>query len=219
VCLATYNSRNDQHYDELIARAAQIEREYLNLPHGAFTSRPQTWLKFGKKRRWVVGKRQWALEIRPVAVEHRWPIGLIYAATCALWMGLFVRGAIGSSASPMVTTEVEVAAVLMVLLMWVRLRAAEKGRRKRLRRQVIRLMADIGTWKDGGNGFICSKLSRAIAYREILFGIGQTEAVARVRHQLQKRYDLGDPRDRSLLLGAVIDLPARWIEDVSTGRR
>jgi hypothetical protein len=59
LCLATYNLRNDQHYDELVARASQIERECLNLPHGAFANRPQTWLKFGKKRRWVFPGAPW----------------------------------------------------------------------------------------------------------------------------------------------------------------
>src|SRR5256885_190192 len=67
VCVATYNKRNDQLYDELIARAAQLERD-SGLVHGSFAQRPGRWLSYG-----------------PVGVEHRWPIGLVYASTVALW--------------------------------------------------------------------------------------------------------------------------------------
>src|SRR4029077_18400058 len=37
LCIATYNKRNDQHYDELVARAAELERDGLNLAHGSFS--------------------------------------------------------------------------------------------------------------------------------------------------------------------------------------
>lgn len=35
LCIATYDKRNDQHYDELVSRAAELERE-LQIEHGSF---------------------------------------------------------------------------------------------------------------------------------------------------------------------------------------
>src|SRR5262249_12668187 len=75
LCIATYNKRNDQLYNELVARAAELERD-LGLDHGSFAHRPNAWLKFG-----------------PVRVEHGWPIGLVYAAAAALWACILVGAA------------------------------------------------------------------------------------------------------------------------------
>src|SRR5215475_8584182 len=43
---ALYNIRNDQLYDELVARAAQLER-LLDLKEGAFAQRPRAWRHVG----------------------------------------------------------------------------------------------------------------------------------------------------------------------------
>ena len=70
--LITYNARNDQLYDELVGRAASIERS-LGLPDGAFAQRPRPWLTI----RFL--KRSWK-------VDHRTGISAIYAASIALWL-------------------------------------------------------------------------------------------------------------------------------------
>src|SRR2546423_3027434 len=67
--------RNDQLYDELVSRAGELERA-AGLVHGSFAQRPASWLRYG-----------------PWRVEHRFPIGLVYASTAALWAYLFVRAA------------------------------------------------------------------------------------------------------------------------------
>ena len=87
--LVTYNARNDQLYDELVARAAAIERS-LNIPDGAFSNRPRPWLRI---------KSPWLLRIKLLGTEreigwheewkidHRTAISMIYSASIAL--GLF----------------------------------------------------------------------------------------------------------------------------------
>jgi hypothetical protein len=224
LCLGAYNLRNDQHYDELVARAAQIERENVHSPHGAFSNRPQSWLKFGKKRRWVLrkgagGRKDLVLEIRPVTVEHRWPIGMIYATACALWAAIFVRATFNDVGSSVMTTGAEAEASLIVFWVWLRLRAAHDRRRTHLRDQVIQIMSDLEKWASADSASVNKDLSTAIGQREPYFGIKKNKASARINHFTQKPHDLKDSRERSLLLAAVIDLPARWIEDVSSGRR
>jgi hypothetical protein len=69
--LATYNARNDQLYDELVGRAASIERS-LGLPDGYFANRPRAWLEV------PLGKLRWP-------IDHRTGVTTIYAASVALW--------------------------------------------------------------------------------------------------------------------------------------
>jgi hypothetical protein len=68
--LVTYNARNDQLYDTLVARAAAIER-YLGIPDGAFANRPRSWFQL------VHGG--WK-------VDHRPAVATIYMASIALWL-------------------------------------------------------------------------------------------------------------------------------------
>jgi len=71
-----YNLRNDQFYDVLIGRAAEIERT-LGLPDGSFSNRPQSWL---------LPTLAWL----PIKLDHRIAINFIYGASAALWLfGVF----------------------------------------------------------------------------------------------------------------------------------
>jgi hypothetical protein len=69
--LVTYNVRNDQLYDELVGRAASIERS-LGLPDGAFSNRPRPWLTIRLlKVRWEAnGNVRQVLQIRPEGGGH-----------------------------------------------------------------------------------------------------------------------------------------------------
>src|SRR5215207_1348116 len=92
--LVTYNKRNDQLYDDLVARAADIERN-LNIPDGAFANRPGPWLhitlpwlritwwppregriaRLGPRVKWFRWK-----------IDHRTAVSTIYGASIALWL-------------------------------------------------------------------------------------------------------------------------------------
>lgn len=72
VALLTYNERNNQLYNDLVGRAAAIERS-LSLPDGAFANRPGPWLAF------QVGNLEWK-------VDHGSAISLIYLSSVALWL-------------------------------------------------------------------------------------------------------------------------------------
>src|SRR5215831_260428 len=68
--LVTYNARNDQLYDTLVARAAAIERN-LGIPDGAFANRPGPWFR--------AARGSWR-------VDHRMAVSTIYKASIALWL-------------------------------------------------------------------------------------------------------------------------------------
>ncbi|MDM0110108.1 hypothetical protein QTH97_34775 [Variovorax sp. J22R24] len=71
--VATYNERNNQLYNELVGRAAAIERA-IGVPDGAFAHRPKAWLTLSTPISWKV--------------EHDNGIALIYGATICLWLTL-----------------------------------------------------------------------------------------------------------------------------------
>jgi len=72
IALVTYNARNDQLYDDLVARAADIERS-LNIPDGAFANRARPWLQI-------------PLLLFKWRIDHRTAVSTIYGASIALWL-------------------------------------------------------------------------------------------------------------------------------------
>jgi len=202
LCIATYNKRNDQHYDELVARAAQLEREQLGLLDGSFTQRPTRWLWYGR-----------------LPVEHRWPIGLLYAAATALWAYLLVSGMVTSlSVQSRYTFALELAAPALVIACWQWLRAMERTARSDLRAAVCSLKDLLVTNAPPREGELERVVSAIVAKKKQL-RIDKKKAERRVHYHWEKYATRHDVRAGSLLLSAVIDLPARWIEDVWTGRR
>ena len=69
--LINYNVRNDQLYDELVGRAADIERT-LGIRDGSYGFRPRAWLRLS------VGPLGWTL-------NHGNALVLIYGATVVVW--------------------------------------------------------------------------------------------------------------------------------------
>jgi hypothetical protein len=70
--LITYSVRNDQFYDELVGRAADIERS-LGIRDGSYGFRPRAWLHLS------LGPLGWSL-------NHGNALLLIYGATVTIWL-------------------------------------------------------------------------------------------------------------------------------------
>lgn len=208
LCIATYNKRNDQHYDELVARAAQLEREELGLSHGSFAQRPTRWLRYG-----------------PLPVEHRWPIGSLYAAAAALWAYLLVTGLVACLSIPaQYAIALELIAPILAIACWLWLRSMEGDARDDLRAAVYSLKDQMVTKNSLEEGHLdididLERVVTAIVAKEKQLGVDATQAKRRVKYHWDEYATKRDARAASHLLSAVIDLPARWIEDLWTGRR
>jgi len=214
LCIATYDKRNDQHYDELVSRAAELERE-LQIEHGTFSNRPRPWLTYG----FVPGEhsnrpKPWFKHLS-VQVEHRWPIGLIYAASASLWAYLFTAAVVDGHPWPI---WLKFAAPAVVVVCWLALRFMEDAHSKKQRAIVQCLMKQLlGDLQRNLDDSQC-ELVEAIAAQPIL-GIEKADAERRVFYHWKGYEQKRDSRAASALLSAVIDLPARWVEDMWSGRR
>jgi len=199
VCIATYDKRNDQLYDELVSRAAELERE-LQIEHGSFSDRPKAWLKYGF-----------------VPVQHRWPIGLIYAAAASLWAYLFTAALLKDHTG---LIWLKLAAPAAVIVFWQGLRWIEDARSGKQRKAVEYLMEQLlGRHDDSQVNHAQLKLLETITAARPILGTDKQKAERRVRYHWKAYEQQRDSRAASALLSAVIDLPARWIEDVWSGRR
>lgn len=74
--LTTYNERNNQLYDELVGRAASIERS-LGLPDGGFANRPGSWFAISIP----FSNKSWK-------IDQRTGVSTVYAGSIALWLSV-----------------------------------------------------------------------------------------------------------------------------------
>jgi hypothetical protein len=223
VGVATYNYRNDQLYDELVGRAAEIERR-LGLPDGAFANRPGPWLKlsFGG--------------IFRHKIDHRTAIGIIYAASFALWLfGMiaptleWLRGHSppATRSDPFLADWVEPAALLLTLAVvataTVAIRSQRKWRKTEMARaavQAVRIAEsrELAELPDD-DAFVreCATLSSATGESikaRVRFYSGLDPAARRFF------VPEGSKREEaSYLVALVTDLPPRWIRDWVTNRK
>jgi hypothetical protein len=202
VCIATYNKRNDQHYDELVSRAAELEREDLRLNHGSFSYRPQSWLRYGR-----------------VPVEHRWPIGLLYASASALWASVLAAAITRRVSVTGAPVWPQVLAAAVVIACWRLLRWLESMRAQDLRNAVKSLVNQLVPQGPMTLDDAQRSLIKATTKYEPLFRVDEEKAKRRVFYHWAAYQEKRDLLAAGRLLGAVIDLPARWIEDIASGRR
>lgn len=226
IAIASYNSRNDQLYDELVGRAASIERS-LGIPDGGFANRPRPWLTYSS---WG---QTWT-------IEHRDAVAATYAATCALWTTgvlapVFELGRAEYVAMQLphftvkrpellVLVVAALVSVLLVLGTLKRLRAQRKRQEEefRLKAQRAVLLALGQTIQEIATNDALLKLCHTLA------GTRRPEVVERraafyaklapesLGHFLLR----GAPEVAAAhAIGLLTDLPARWLFDCATNRR
>jgi hypothetical protein len=213
--LATYNDRNDQLYDNLVGRAATIERE-LGIPHGAFAHRLNAWFAVD------LGLLRWK-------VGHRTGVTAIYLASIALWLaGLLVattRLVWGSGDPPGWLYGLAVAAAVgLTLAGWLVVAHQRETRRARMRedaRDAVRFVREHGRSAAAGCGMFQTTCAR-------LHGSGDVEKMKRradfytdlsvdeLAHYMETE---PSHREAAQFVALLVDLPPHWIEDVARGRR
>ena len=97
IAIAAYNKRNDQLYNQLVGRAAAIERE-LGTPDGAYATRLTPWLSFRLLPQWsapATRRACKALRKGPLiwTVNHSLSIAAIYFITATFWLYLALEAA------------------------------------------------------------------------------------------------------------------------------
>lgn len=223
--LATYNARNDQLYDELVGRAASIERS-LGLPDGAFANRPRPWLDV------PLGRLHWS-------IDHRIGVTTIYAASVALWAyGVlapaleFVRRVYLLLGLPrfavtdpaiVVSMFAFILAIVLTLLGTFVIGKHKKSRAKALRAWAAEAVRT-ATGLTMGN----------VAESETLLSLcvnlsGEGQETIRLRAQFYSKVDPESLRHylpsgsqevtAAHIVALLTDLPARWLFDCATNRR
>jgi hypothetical protein len=225
VGLATYNTRNDQLYDELIGRAASIERN-VGLPDGAFANRPRSWLDV------PLGKCSWP-------VDHRTGVTTIYAASVALWASgvlaptleflrqvyLFLGLRRFEVADPAIVVNI-FAIILAIVLTVLGNRLIQKHKKRRAK--------ELGEWAAEAVGTAAGLTMGSVAESEKLLWLcvnlsGETLETIRSRAQFYRKVDAesvghylpsgSQEVTAAHIVALLTDLPARWLFDCATNRR
>jgi hypothetical protein len=211
---ALYNLRNDQLYNDLVGRAAQLERS-LNLKGGGFAQRPRAWRRAG-----------------PFKVSHG-QIWWIYLSSLAAWLFAILHGVNVPRPSIVsgVPTELVEAAVALALVLLIALCVWLQGYRtsNRLRnaaRAAVEVLRQIPI-SPAPEHYDC--WAPLLRHASVLAGQKTEQVERRLLFYLRGAADLYwerpaagqtcDVRAAAQLLGLVTDMPSRWISDVASGRR
>lgn len=211
--LVTYNTRNDELYDELVRRAAYIERS-LGLADGAFANRPRASLKF----------RLFGI---PWKVDHRVGIGTIYLASIAVWLFL-VLASLSAWLAPEASVLATLAAFGLAVIAtwwartWIKRKKKEVDEEKRsLAIEAVQkaFSTDLsrGT-ADGGLIDLCFKLADEKT-REII--AKRAQFYAGIDRDSSIYYPPGVSKEQAAchMVALLTDLPPRWLFDCATNRR
>jgi hypothetical protein len=208
----TYHARNDQLYNELVGRAATIERS-LGLPDGVFCNRPRAWLALR------VGRCRWR-------IDHSTGIGIVYTATAAFWLYLAFDGLLLHVLSPRPSHIL--ATLAMFCLMFVgrqiigkQSSAASSAQRRNVLTAVDLLAAhenDLRRLKVNSN--FLSACAAALGGSEAAVA-GRAAFYSALAPEAFGYYGLtGSTLHHSAAIVALLtDLPVHWIYDLSVNRR
>lgn len=223
--LMTYNARNDQLYNQLVARAAAIERS-VGLPDGGFANRLRPWLTIR------LLDFSWK-------VDHGTGVATIYVASIALWLsGLFapileagrqayVRSGLGHFLVPDPAPWVNVTAVgIAIVVTCLGVRSA--GRQKKRREQEMRGLAAAAVKRAESLEFstaadavdfvdLCARLSggdgKTIVARAGFYASIDPDALG---HYLLSG---SSTQTAAHFVALLTDLPPGWLFDCATNRR
>lgn len=218
--LATYNERNNQLYNELVGRAALIERK-LGLADGGYANRPRAWLKL------KLGRIQWA-------IDHGTGIATIYSASIMLWLFGILAPALtfGKRFWPGTTTAgitwpinaVALACAIVITLVGLYL----------IRKQIDRQQNHLRLAAADSVSLACGQPLEQLRRNDPFVAAcatlaGKKEAVVRARLDAYSKLDpnslsLYVPAGSSALMAAqvvalITDMPPRWLLDCATDRR
>jgi len=205
--LVIYNTRNDQFYDDLVGRAAQIERS-LNITDGAFAFRPRGWFRVK-----ILG--------RSLKVDHRTALNMLYGVSIALWLSgvlVYLGRAFVEKPSAWIDSIAIVSAILVTYL------GAQMVKQQRVRQEYqMRVLANDAvkratgmTLLEAANDTVLLEMCAELA--DIPKQVIQARAIYYARAADYKRLISSIP-DRpanlsaTYLVALLTDLSPRWIYD------
>ncbi len=215
IALSVYNARNDQHYNELVGRASDIERQ-MGLCEGNFTQRPTTWQKaFGLK------------------VEHRWPIALIYISSITTWLFLALLSVLQYiCAEPVVSYTGIYLFLISVVIVSFAILIINKQKTKSKNEITDSVCKMVRLFENKTTSTVIKEIDDAVSKQgpnsvDILRVI-HLNKISRLKYYLtDEGYYWSAPsngevinkRSACQLVALLTDFPARWIFDIYTGQR
>lgn len=230
--LITYNVRNDQLYDELVGRAADIER-CLGIRDGSYGFRPRAWLR---------------LSIGPVSLtlNHGNALVLIYGATVVVWLTGVIAPLIellrwayldhpgrpplpsvveGQGAVVLIASAIATV-VTIIAGRWARKKQEQE--KNALRGLAVQAMQHALAWRLDAESAVHDE-----AFVDLCIQLAGQELNDKSQARMRRRAEFhiapphtarylpmqSDPQFSAHLIASLCDLPPRWIIDCASGRR
>jgi hypothetical protein len=230
--VTTYSVRNDQLYDELVGRAADIERS-LGIRDGSYGFRPRAWLRLS------LGPVRWTL-------NHGNALTLIYGATVVVWVtgviapliGLLSWAYVEHFGRPPLLRVVDVqGAVVLLASAIATVVTISAGRWARTKQEqqtnALRELAGQAMQHALDRRLDAESAARDVAFLDLCIRLAGNVPSGKNQERMRRRAVfhtapahaaryLPQQSDRQFsahLIASLCDLPPRWILDCASGRR